>query len=119
MPLGKTIQTILLIAILAGPAACITVAFQNYAYTSNFYCSFTVGYISAGTNITVIVNPSDASAVYKIYFWRPNTQDPTEKAFQISDQLNGAKSFESNTVDMSGNWRVEVLPVAQDFAFSV
>jgi hypothetical protein len=119
MFLGKNFQAILLIALLTGPAVCITIAFQNYAYTTNFYSSFTVGYISAGTNITVIINPSDASATYKIYFWRPNTQTPTQNPFQVSEQFNGAKSFVSNNIDMSGNWRVEVLPVAQDFAFSI
>lgn len=119
MQSDKVIQAILLLAILTLPAVCITVSFQNYAYTSNFYCSFTVGYISTGSNITVIVNPSDVTAAYNIHFWRPNTQHPTEKAFQISAQLNGAKSFVSNAVDVSGNWRVEILPVAQDFAFAV
>jgi hypothetical protein len=77
----KFISALLLLTILSLPAACITVSFQNYAYTSYFYSSFTVGYISAGTNITVIVNPTDPTAIYNIYVWRPNTQAPNEKPF--------------------------------------
>lgn len=118
------IEQILLRAILISNllilyATAITVQYKNYASTPNYYSSFDLGYVSSGTNITIIVNPKEVSSSYNILLWRPQTQDPQQSPFQKAGSFVGAKAFTTNMVDISGNWRVEILPTDDDFLFGL
>lgn len=110
-------QAILLLTILTAPAAAVTITFQNQAISSTFYSSYTLGYVSSGTNITVIVNPL-AGASYNIKLFRPNEVYPANPA-QTAGPFTSAQSNTFLPTDISGSWRVEVEPTSTDFVFSI
>lgn len=103
--ISKNILLLALLSIILLPhAAAITVNFQKAVSTANIYSSFALGYVSAGTNLTAVVSPSDLSASYNVLFWRPGTASK-DIPHQNIGPYTGQKSLASLT-DTSGNWRV-------------
>jgi hypothetical protein len=104
--ISKNLSLLVLLAILSLPhIQTITVNFQKALATPNIYSSFAAGYVSAATNLTAIVSPSDLSASYSVLFWRPATASPSDTPLKNAGPFTGQKAVVALT-DQTGNWRV-------------
>jgi len=104
--ISKNILIIVLLTfLLVTHATGMIVNFQKTVSAPNIYSSFALGFVSASTNLTAIVNPIDLSATYSILFWRPGTSYPQDTPFKSAGPFSGSKAVTAFT-DTTGNWRV-------------
>jgi len=68
---NTTLNLLLVLAILVAPISGLALTFQNQADTSLFYTSFSLTYLSAGTSVSIVVNPLSYGVSYNILLWRP------------------------------------------------
>lgn len=96
-----------------------TINWYKNVTTPNFRSSFQIQYASAGSIISVIVNPSSPAVSYDVYFYRPGFQQPQAQPEQTLGPFTGAQIVNSTNLTFSGSWRIEILPRTSSFLFTV
>lgn len=116
---NRFMKTAILMIAVALSVQAGTISWYKAVTSTNFRSSFTLTYASSGSKITSIVNPGDPSATYNVLHWRPGQSHPANTPFQSAGPYSGAQIVNSNTLDTSGMWRIEILPTGPNFMFTV